>query len=560
MKLLILSILSTVSISSWAQELIHNESTITVQAGAVLYVEGTLLNTATGVIANSGTIELKGDFTNGNPAGWNSPNPNTLKFSGDLASNVTSNGAQFYDVVVQKGTTFNVNLLDAMNITHNLDFNAPAAGTGNKVSIGNNNLIMGSAATVTGFDADEYVMTGGTGYMKKTLASGSFQFPLGFDAATYNPATIANLTGPSDTYQARVLASPTNGNGLTGTPLTTQVVNAVWDINEAAAGGNTYDLTLGWTVGDELSGFSETANAISRNDGVNGWDALFANLGGSGTTRTRTGLNAFGAFAVGGKAVANSLVLNAKVLLQGPFVSGLMVDSLRVHNYIPTSEPYTSTPYNYVHKAYGGGETSTLAAFDQPANNDDIVDWVVVELRSNPWAVVATKTGLLQRDGNIVDLDGTSNLSIQGVADGPYYIGIKHRNHLPVRTNAAVSLSNSVSALVDFTVLATAFDSSGIAKPTEPEKLLPGGLYGLWSGDANFNKSVSYNGASNDKNIVLTTVGPATPNNAILGYNRADVNMNGVTLYNGAANDKNVVLVNVGPATPNDVLFGHINN
>ncbi|MBK9983548.1 MAG: hypothetical protein IPP15_14375 [Saprospiraceae bacterium] len=561
MKLLILSLLSMVSISSWAQELIHNESTITVQAGAVLYVEGTMLNTATGVIANSGTIELKGDFTNGNPAGWNSPNPNTLKFSGDLASNVTSNGAQFYDVVVQKGTTFNVNLLDAMNVTHNLDFNAPAAGTGNKVNLGSNNLIMGSAATVTGFDADEYVLTGGTGYMKKTLASGSFQFPLGFDAATYNPATMNVTAGPSDTYQARVLASPTNGNGLTGTPLTTQVVNAVWDINEAAAGGNTYDLTLGWTVGDELPGFSETANAISRNDGVNGWDALFSGLGGSGTTRTRTGLNAFGAFAVGGKAVANTLLVDAKVLLQGPYVSALMVDSLRVHNYIPLTEPYTAAPYNYLHKAYGGGEAVTSAAiFDQPLNADDIVDWVVVELRSAPTTIVATKSGLLQRDGNIVDVDGVSKLSVQGVADGSYYIGVRHRNHLGVRSNALVSLSNAPSALVDFTLLATAFDDPAVTKPTDPMKLLTGGLYGLHSGDAGFNGLVSYNGASNDKNIVLTTVGPATPNNVVSGYNRADVNMNGVTLYNGALNDKNVILVNVGPATPNDVLTAHNNN
>ncbi|HZV69886.1 MAG TPA: hypothetical protein VFG10_10095 [Saprospiraceae bacterium] len=560
MKLLILSLLSLMTISSWAQELIHNESTITVQAGAVLYVEGTMLNTSTGVIANSGTIELKGDFTNGNPAGWNSPNPNTLKFSGDLASNVTSNGAQFYNVVVQKGTTFNVNLLDAMSITNNLDFAAPAPGTGNKISLGNNNLTIGSAATVTGFDGDEYVMTGGTGYMKKTLASGTFTFPLGFDAATYNPATMLNVAGGSDTYQARVLASPTNGNGLTGTPITSQVVNAVWDMNEAAAGGNTYDLTLGWTVGDELSGFSQTANAISRNDGVNGWDALHASLGGSGTTRTRTGLNAFGAFAVGGEPIANTLLVDAKVLLQGPFVNPLMVDSLRVHDYIPTNEPYAAAPYNYLHKAYGGGETSTLATFNQPLNGDDIVDWVIVELRSTPTTIVATKSGLLQRDGNIVDADGVSKLGVQGVADGNYYIGVRHRNHLGVRSNATVALSNAPSALVDFTLLATAFDDPAVTKPTDPMKLLTGGLYGLHSGDAGFNGLVSYNGANNDKNVVLTTVGPATPNNAIIGYNRADVNMNGVTLYNGALNDKNVILVNVGPATPNDVLTAHNNN
>ncbi|MEO6131642.1 MAG: hypothetical protein ABIQ02_07325, partial [Saprospiraceae bacterium] len=280
-------------------------------------------------------------------------------------------------------------------------------------------------------------------------------------------------------------------------------------------------------------------------------------------SRTKTGFTAFGAFAVGGKAVSNNLVLNSKALLQGPYQTSnsLMVDSLRVHNYIPTTEPYTAAPYNYVHKAYGGGESvPSFATFDQPLNADDIVDWVVVELRSNPWVVVATKTGLIQRDGNIVDLDGASNLSIQGVADGNYYIGIKHRNHLGVRTNATVFLNNTASALVDFTQLATAFDSSGIVKPVDPMKLITGTTYGLWSADVTFNRIVSFNGAANDKNAVLAAVGISTPNNVVLGYNRADVNMNGFTLFNGAANDKNLILANVGITTPNDILIGHTNN
>ncbi len=565
MKLLILSVLSMISVSSWSQVLLYNDgATVTVQSGATLYVEGGITNTVTAgsTITNNGTIELKGDLLN--QGTMTSAVGSILKFSGDQVSNVTSGTAQFQNVVVQKGTTFNVVLADNMTINANLDFNAPSAGTGNKVSLGANNLTLGSAATVTGYDNDEFVMTGGAGSLKRTIIAGAgpFVFPVGFDATTYNPATFANVTGATDTYRARVLASPTNGNGLTGTPLTSQVVNAVWDVGETTAGGNTYDLTLGWAVSDELTGFSETANAVSLNDGTNGWDALFANLGGSGTTRTRTALNSFGAFAVGGKAVSNTLVLNAKAFLQGPYTiaTGLMIDSLRHLGTYPLTEPYTGAPYSYVHKAYGGGETSTLAAMDQPGTNDDIVDWVVVELRNPPTTIVATKSALLQRDGNIVDMDGFSNLGIQGVADGNYYIGIRHRNHLGIRSNSTVALSNAPSALVDFTVLATAFDDPAVTKPVDPEKLLTGSIYGLWAGDANFNGVVAFNGANNDKNVVLVTVGAATPNNTVLGYNRADISMNGITSFNGANNDKNVILVNVGAATPNDILTAHNNN
>ncbi len=563
MKLLILSVLSMISVSSWSQVLLYNDgATVTVQSGATLYVEGSITNTVTAgsTITNNGTIELKGDLLN--QGTMTSAVGSILKFSGDQISNVTSGSAQFQNVVIQKGTTFNVNLLDNMTVNTNLDFNAPSAGTGNKVSLGASNLTMGTGATVTGFDSDEFVMTGGAGSMKKTMGPGSFVFPVGFDAATYNPATMNVTAGPSDTYRVRVLASPTNGNGLTGTPLTSQVVNAVWDVGETTGGGNTYDLTLGWAVSDELTGFSETANAVSLNDGTNGWDALYANLGGSGTTRTRTALTSFGAFAVGGKAVSNTLVVNAKVLLQGPFVSPLMTDSLRVHNYIPLTEPYATLPSNpYVHHAYGGGETvSSSSVFNQPLDADDIVDWVVVELRSAPTTIVADKTGLLQRDGNIVDLDGVSNLSIQGVADGNYYIGIRHRNHLGVRSNSTVALSNSPSALVDFTALATAYDDPTVATPPLPMKLLTGSTYGLWSGDVNFSQTVVYNGAGSDRSIILGLVGLLTPTNVVLGYKREDVNMSGQTIYNGAGSDRSLILGNVGLLTPTTVLSSHNNN
>ena len=67
MKLLILSVLSMISITSWSQVLLYNDgATVTVQSGAVLYVEGSITNTATAgsTITNNGTIELKGDLLN----------------------------------------------------------------------------------------------------------------------------------------------------------------------------------------------------------------------------------------------------------------------------------------------------------------------------------------------------------------------------------------------------------------------------------------------------------------------------------------------------------------
>ena len=530
MKFFTLTVLSLLVTFAHAQTLLFNDgATIKVQTGAVLYVEGNIENTASGTIDNDGTIELKGNFVNAGM--WEPSQPNTLKFSGDAHSDVTAGSAVFQNVQIQKGNTFNVNLLSNVTINNNLDFN----GTNNKITLGTFNLNMGPVATATGQDMDEFVVTGSTGVMKKDFTSfTSFEFPVGFDAATYNPATLNVTGGPNDTYSVRVGASPTNGNGFSGTPIATDVVNAVWEIQETTPGGNTADLTLGWQDTDELPGFNPALNAVSRNDGVNGWDGLFAALGPEvGNTRTRNGLTSFGAFAVGDKTVANELVLNPKVFLQGNFSGGQMTDALRTLALIPTAEPYAPAPYNYVHVAYGGGETVPgTSTFDQPGTVDDVVDWVIVELRdpATPATRLATKAALLQRDGNIVDLDGSSNLKIPGLADGNYHIMIRHRNHLGIRTGTAQALSNTVTSL-DFTTPGLVYDADG-AGPHLPMVTLSGGALGMWTGDVTGDKIVrliqlaSPPFTPGDKPAILVALS-GNPNGQLDAYHRADLNLDG---------------------------------
>ncbi|HEY3387045.1 MAG TPA: hypothetical protein VGK46_11075, partial [Saprospiraceae bacterium] len=342
MKRLLLSALLAAPAFCIGQTLLYNDGAmIKVQAGATLYVEGGIHNTATGTIDNDGTIEVKGNFLN--QGTWEASQPNTLKFSGNVNSDVTPGTAQFQTVQIQKDAGFNVNLLG--NMTVNTDLNFTAAGA-TKVNLGAFDLNMGPSAPVTGHDADEYVMTSGVGKMKKTYnANGSFLFPVGFDATTYNPATINKTAGPNETFSVRCLAAPTDGNGLTGTALTTDVVNAVWDVQEGTGGGNTFDVTLGWAETDELTGFVDASNAVARNDGTNGWDGLFTDLGPEvGNTRTKTGFTGGGAFAVGDRPLGNALMVTAKVFLQGSYMvaNGLMIDSLRTKGLIPLIEPYSA--------------------------------------------------------------------------------------------------------------------------------------------------------------------------------------------------------------------------
>lgn len=154
-----------------------------------------------------------------------------------------------------------------------------------------------------------------------------------------------------------------------------------------------------------------------------------------------------------------SMKIAAKVILEGPYIgaTGPMAEDLRAANLIPTTEPYTGLS-GFTHSNGGGGETTTLSII----NNNAIVDWVFIELRSSPTTVVATKSTLLQADGDIVDAaDGISPIKFD-LPTGNYYFMVRHRNHLRAMTAAALAITVGVTQNIDFTTTSTAIYGSDV--------------------------------------------------------------------------------------------------
>ena len=249
--------------------------------------------------------------------------------------------------------------------------------------------------------------------------------------------------------------------------------------------------------------------------------------------------------------------MSAKVILSGAYnnASGLMYDSLRTGNYIPSSPAHFLNSYNG--ETIGAGVLSITGA-------NAIVDWVFIELRSaaNNNIVVATRHALVQRDGDIVNsADGISSLYFPVIGADSYYVAVKHRNHLGVMTASAIPLTSS-GGLIDFTTAAAVWQKPGVLNA--PRKLVGSGIYALWSGDANANKNVKYNGVSNDKEPILFTVGIITPNNTVYGYRKDDLNMDGKVKYANSDNDRawllSTLLNSSAIATPNEVLYQHTPN
>ncbi len=324
-----------------------------------------------------------------------------------------------------------------------------------------------------------------------------------------------------------------------------------WDI-----GTNTYTELYDMTTAEGAASESNLVQGTDGNlygvcvqGGANDLGSIFRYVPGSNTfTVLRSLATADGTLPFDG-LVSESIptpptgvAVALKVFLEGPYntVSGMMSDALRLQPTFPLTEPFTSL--GFTHVGGGGGETIAPAVLTTTGNNA-ITDWVLVELRSktNSATVLHTRSALVQRDGDVVDLDGTSALTINAAAD-EYYIAVRHRNHLACMTLSTVLLGTSPTA-VDLT------NGSVPTYGTNAQKV-NGSVRLLWAGNVVRDALIKYAGGSNDRDPILVRIGGSVPTATATGYWSEDVNMDATVKYAGGANDRDPILVNVGGSVP----------
>ncbi|MGB4960982.1 MAG: dockerin type I repeat-containing protein, partial [Saprospiraceae bacterium] len=210
-----------------------------------------------------------------------------------------------------------------------------------------------------------------------------------------------------------------------------------------------------------------------------------------------------------------TVLVDIKVYLEGPYNTGTgkMNDGLRSSNYLPTRDPYPSLGYTHVGGEIEGTNSARLINTD---TDNAIVDWIWVELRSSsdPTVVLYTRSALVQRDGDVVDMDGVSLLHFSNAVSGNYYVAVRHRNHLGFRTLDAIALGASSTPLNFSTNSVPTYGTNAL-------KSLGSGKYGMYAGDANGDGQVNaadlndqWKGQNGNAFNYLTT--------------RADFNMDGV--------------------------------
>lgn len=151
--------------------------------------------------------------------------------------------------------------------------------------------------------------------------------------------------------------------------------------------------------------------------------------------------------------------------LQGPYAEGGMQSSL--NNLLPGDSPYPEAP-------------ATVDSIPP-----DVVDWVLLELLSDPGGPAYLSRSLWLDQNGELRAPGVSLVAFGNVSSGPFHLRVRHRNHLAATSLAAIPLASSGDPpLCDLRLPANVMDSSAAVD-------LGNGYCALAAGDANRDGSIN---------------------------------------------------------------------
>ena len=225
-----------------------------------------------------------------------------------------------------------------------------------------------------------------------------------------------------------------------------------------------------------------------------------------------------------------------QAFLQGTYDSINNIMNVGLAGNIPLSQPYNVTPWFY-------DGTESVSAMDV-----SVVDWILVELRSDTETTFERKAALLLDDGSIVQYNNlTQGVHFENTIDGnSYYVVVYHRNHMPVMSTNVLVLENNPVPF-SFTDLANCYGGGAVLlETTNP-------AYGLIAGDINSNGLLSYSGPGNDRGMVIARivdeVQDANINSVATGYFDEDILMDYDVKYIGSNNDRAIIPTNLATLT-----------
>ncbi|WP_348718601.1 MBG domain-containing protein [Tenacibaculum sp. 190130A14a] len=326
------------------------------------------------------------------------------------------------------------------------------------------------------------------------------------DDIDYGPSNTPPTNAGDYTMSVTVSASDPQYKGSDNYGFTINRANQVITFNSltsVAPSSPDFNLTASTTSGLTIT-YTSSNTAVAT---VSGNVVSVVGMGSTIITARQVGNTNYTAAAsvMQTLTVANpDITLSPKIYLQGAAINpnvgeeSLMRDDLRAGSILPTTSPYSDA-------------LITSASVFTNTGGNAIVDWIWVELRdgTDNSIVVEGKSALLQRDGDIVSVDGSSPVTFTQ-SSGSYHIVIKHRNHLSVLSANAYSLTNS-NTVIDLSSNNTSLQGGANAVVD-----LGNGVFAIPVGDQDENGQIQ----NADINAIIQLLGGS-------GYNKSDMDMNG---------------------------------
>jgi|LSQX01.1.fsa_nt_gb parallel beta-helix repeat protein len=218
-------------------------------------------------------------------------------------------------------------------------------------------------------------------------------------------------------------------------------------------------------------------------------------------------------------------IFEMKVFLMGAYSGNeTMHTTLNNKGLLPTQQPYNVEPFSYAGAESVSGDFAAT-----------VVDWILVSLRDadDYKNVLETKALLLHADGHVTDVNDNSEVEFNLPRTSNYYVEVQHRNHLGIMTATARDLSGIPT--LDFT---NKGDTPTYNNTQEAQHEIEQGVMAMYSGNANGDEDIKYNGPKNDHIVLLNDILSGNTTSVLSNvYSRGDFNMDGIVRYNGPNND-----------------------
>ena len=185
-----------------------------------------------------------------------------------------STSTTFYNLTNSNTNATGLSVNTNITVSNTLALSSSSNG---KLSIGSNNITIGSGGSITGANSSRYIVTAPTtvtnGRLRQNnLAASARVFPIG-TASNYLPATVTPSSAGSD-FSISVFRGTTINGNPSGTAFGSRAhqADAIWQIDRASGSSNAH-IRLDWVTnsieGATFTGLANSAIGIWRYTGTN---------------------------------------------------------------------------------------------------------------------------------------------------------------------------------------------------------------------------------------------------------------------------------------------------